>query len=233
VKRFYKDAAAALQDGAFVVTLDGRPVRTPGRRPLRLPSRRMGEAIAAEWRDQGEEIAPATMPLTRLANSAVDRTAPLRAQVIEQVAAYAETDLLCYRAEGPAELVARQADEWQPVLDWLAEAHRARLAVTAGIAPVAQEQAALLAVFTAVAAFGDFRLTGLHAATAVSGSVALGLALAAGRIDAAQAWRAAHLDELFQAERWGGDAEAERRREALREEIAAAARFMALAEADG
>lgn len=221
------------RNGAFVVTLDGRPVRTPGRRPLHLPHRPMGEAVAAEWRDQGEEIAPATMPLTRLANTAVDRTAPLRAQVIEQVASYAETDLLCYRAEEPAELVARQAAEWQPVLDWLAEAHRARLAVTAGVAPVAQERAALLAVFTAVAAFDDFRLTGLHAATAAAGSVALGLALAAGRIDAEQAWRAAHLDELFQAERWGGDTEAERRRDALREEIAAAARFMTLAEEDG
>jgi len=233
VKRFYKEVAAVRGDSGFAVNLDGRPVRTPGRRPLRLPSRPMADAVAAEWRNQGEEIAPATMPLTRLANTAVDRTAPHRAQVIEQVAAYAESDLLCYRAEQPAELVERQAAVWQPVLDWLGAAHGATLAVTAGIAPMPQPRGALLAVFTTVAGFDDFRLTGLHAATAASGSVCLGLALAAGRIGAEEAWRAAHLDELYQMERWGADAEAERRRAALLDEIAAAARFMALAGADG
>lgn len=233
MKRFYAEAAAAPEAGAFTVTLDGRPVRTPGKQALRLPTRPLGEAVAAEWRAQGEAIAPATMPLTRLANSALDRTAPNRAQVIEQVAAYAGADLLCYRAESPEALVARQAATWQPVLDWLARNHRAPLRVTAGIAPVEQDRDALLAIYTTVAAFDDFRLTGLHAATAGCGSVALALALAAGRIDADDAWRAAHLDELFQAERWGGDREAEERREALHVEIAAAARFMALAESDG
>jgi chaperone required for assembly of F1-ATPase len=233
VKRFYAAVTAEPGDGDFLVALDGKPVRTPGKRPLRLPTGPMGEAIAAEWRDQGDEIAPQSMPLTRLANSALDRTAPRREQVIEQVAVYAGADLLCYRAEGPAELVERQAAEWQPVLGWLSETHGALLSVTTGIAPVVQQQDALLAILGAVAGFADFRLTGLHAATAAMGSVALGLALAAGRIDAEEAWRAAHLDELYQAGRWGGDEEAESRREALRDDIAAAARFMALSRDDG
>ncbi len=233
MKRFYSEATAEPDVGGFNVALDGKPVRTPGKRPLRLPTRPMGEAIAAEWRNQGDEIAPASMPFTRLANSAVDRTAPHRAQVIEQVAAYAGADLLCYRAEGPAALVERQSAEWQPVLDWLTEVHGATLSVTTGIAPVAQQQDALLAVHTTVAGFDDFRLTGLHAATAPTGSVALALALAAGRIDAEEAWRTAHLDERFQLGRWGGDQEAERRLDSLRGEIAAAARFMALSQGDG
>ncbi len=233
MKRFYKEAAAEPGDGAFVVALDGKSVRTPGKQPLRVPTRRMADAIAAEWRDQGDEIVPVSMPLTRLANSALDSTAPNRAQVIDQVSAYGGADLLCYRAEEPADLIERQSAEWQPVLDWLGAAHGATLTVTSGILPVAQPPAALAAIVTVVAAFDDFRLTGLHAATAAAGSVALGLALATGRIDADAAWRAAHLDELYQEGRWGGDAEAASRREALRGEIAAAARFMVIAQDDG
>lgn len=233
MKRFYKEAAAEPGDGVFVVALDGKSVRTPGKQPLRVPTRQMGDAIAAEWRDQGDEIVPVSMPLNRLANSALDSTVPNRAQVIEQVVTYGGADLLCYRAEGPADLIERQSAEWQPVLDWLGTTHGATLTVTSGIVPVAQRPDALLAVFTAVAAFDDFRLTGLHAATAAAGSVALGLALAAGRIDADAAWRAAHLDEFYQESRWGGDAEAASRREALRGDIAAAARFMALTQGDG
>jgi len=233
MRRFYAEAAAVPGEGGYVVTLDGREVRTPGRRVLRLPTRPMGEAIAAEWREQGEEIEPAGMGLTRLANSALDRTGPNRTLVIGQVAEYGGADLLCYRADAPGELVARQDAAWQPLLDWLAEAHGARLRVTTGVTPIEQARDALLAVFTAVAAFDDFRLTGLHAATASCGSVALGLALAARRIDAEEAWRVAHLDEIFQAGRWGTDSEAEARRCALLEEIATAGRFMALAADNG
>lgn len=233
MKRFYAEASAEARDGGFIVALDGKAVRTPGKRALRLPTPLLGEAIATEWRDQGDEIAPASMPLTRLANSALDRTAPHRAQVIEQVAAYAGADLLCYRAAGPSVLVERQSGAWQPVLDWLCEVHGAALSVTTGIVPVTQEADALSAVFTVVAGFGDFRLTGLHAATAATGSVALGLALAAGRIGAEETWCTAHLDDLYQAENWGGDEEAERRLDAVRDEIAAAARFLVLCEGDG
>ncbi|MEE8333315.1 MAG: ATP12 family protein [Alphaproteobacteria bacterium] len=234
MKRFYKEVTAEPGEGdVFFVALDGKSVRTPGRQPLRVPTRQMGEAIAVEWREQGDEIEPVLMPLTRLANSTVDRTAPNRAQVIEQVAAFGGADLLCYRAEGPADLVDRQSTEWQPVLDWLGTTHGATLNVTSGISPMAQSNDALLAIFTAVAAFDDFRLTGLHAVTAAAGSVALGLALAAGRIDAEQAWRAAHLDDLYQADRWGADADAESRREALRDEITAAAKFIVLTQSDG
>lgn len=212
-----------------MVALDGRPVKTPARRTLTLPDEAFASALAAEWNAQGEEVDPPSMRLTRLANTALDRTASLRQQVIDEVAGYAQSDLLCYRADAPAELVALQEQRWQPILDWLAEVHGAPLAVTADIAPLEQEQAALLAVYTTVARHDDFALTGLHTATNLCGSVALGLALACGRIDADEAWACSLLDEHFQAERWGVDAEAKRRWEALRDEIAAAADFLELA----
>jgi chaperone required for assembly of F1-ATPase len=228
MKRFYEKAGLVAREDGFSVVLDGRPVRTPAKQALRLPGEALAKAVAAEWLAQGAELDPSTMPMTRLSNTALDRTAAMREAVIEQIAAFGRSDLLCYRATDPDELVRRQDDAWQPLLDWLEERFAARLAVTAGVAPVEQDEGALLALYSAVAGYDDFTLTGLHAATVAGGSVVLGLALAEGRIDPATAFECSQLDELFQAERWGEDSEAAVRRSALRQEIDEAARFIAL-----
>jgi chaperone required for assembly of F1-ATPase len=228
VRRFYRAAGVSSENGVFQVTLDGRPARTPAKRALALPARAAAEAVAAEWSSQNEEFEPAALRLTRLANTAIDRVAENRERVIEEVSRFATTDLVCYRAEEPMELVRRQDEAWQPLLDWVAVRYGARLAITSGIVPARQPREALEALSRAVAVYDDFALTALHAATAAAGSLVIGLALAEGRIDAAEAFAVALLDEHFQAEKWGVDAEAEERRNALKADIEAAWRFIAL-----
>ena len=225
MKRVYQDVAVVAGEGGFGVTLDGRPVRTPGRKPLGVASRALAEAIAAEWRAQGDKVEPATMPLTRLASTALDLVPERRPAIVGEVAGYAATDLVCYRAEAPAALVARQHAAWQPLLDWAAERFGAALAVTAGVLPQAQPGAALDALRRAVEAQDDLSLVALRAATAAAGSLVIALALLEGRIDAAEAFDISQLDETFQIERWGEDAEATRRRAALRDDLAQAAAF--------
>lgn len=232
MKRFYRTVAVGSVADGFTITLDGKPIRTPRKLAFAVSSRALAEAVAREWDEQGETLAPAAMRLGRLANTAIDLVAGQREQVIRQVAAYAETDLLCYRAVEPPELVARQAAIWDPLLDWLAATHGARLVATAGVTPQRQDERALLAVAAAVAAFDSFSLTALHMATAAAGSVVIGLALAAGRLDAASAAEAALIDDVWQIERWGADTEAVRRVEAARADIAAAAAFLALCRAE-
>lgn len=212
----------------FQIVLDGRPARTPVKRPLALPVRAAAEAVAAEWDAQGEEFEPTALRLTRLANTAIDRVAGNRPAVVAEVSRFGHTDLVCYRAAEPAELVRRQAEAWQPLVDWAETRHGARLAVTAGVVPTAQPAEGLAALTRAVEAYDDFALTALHAATAASGSLVIGLALGEGRIDSETAFAAACLDEQFQAEFWGVDAEAEARRAALKADIETAARFLAL-----
>lgn len=222
MKRFYKRAEAVETGQAYTITLDGRPIRTPGKLTLDLPTRALAEALAGEWTAQGDEIKPETMPLTRLANSAIDRVQGHRAAVIDQIVAYAASDLVCYRAGEPADLVAWQQELWQPLLEWIEGRHGAAFRVTTGVAPLEQPAETLRAVAVAVARLESFPLTALHAATTACGSVVLGLALADGRLDSAAAWKAALLEELYQAERWGIEAEAESRRAAIRAEIDAA-----------
>ena len=212
-------------EGGFGVALDGKPVRTPGRKPLTVASRALAEAIAAEWRGQGDKIEPATMPLTRLASTALDLVPEHRPAIVGEVAGYAETDLVCYRAETPTELVERQHGAWQPLLDWAAERYGAALAVTAGVVPRPQPREALAALRRAVEAQDDQSLVALHAATVAAGSLVIGLALTEGRIDAAAAFDLSQLDETFQIERWGEDSEATRRRAALRDDLGQAALF--------
>jgi chaperone required for assembly of F1-ATPase len=233
VKRRYRTVAVSGDRGRFRVVLDDRALRTPGRRELALPTRALAEAVAEEWRAQESDVVPASMPLTRLANTAVDRIAGRRDEVVAQVVAYAETDLLCYRAGHPAELAARQRRSWQPVLDWLARRFEARLCVTEGVVPVTQEAGALRALVRAVEGYDAFRLAAVSAATHASGSIALALALIEGEIDAAAAVAASQLDEHYQVELWGDDAEAEARRRAIAAEVGAAAAFAALLEAPG
>ena len=228
MKRVYTRVESGPVEGGWGVALDAKPVRTPAKHELRLPSAALAGAIAAEWDAQREDIRPATMPLTRLAATAIDRTAAQRDLVVAETAGYAETDLVCYRADHPPALAARQHAVWQPLVDWAALRYDAALAVTTGIVPTAQPLAALRAFAAIVAAQDDFRLTALHTLTAASGSLVIALALLEGRLDAAAAFAASQLDENFQIEAWGEDAEAAARRQALAADIASAARFVEL-----
>ncbi len=228
MKRFYRAVEVLDENGGFAVALDGKAVNTPGRARLILPTNGLADAVAGEWRSQGEQIEPHSMHLTRLANTALDRVAALRDQVIGEIAAYGATDLLCYRAGEPPELVERQSLSWQPLLDWVAERHGVGLEVTTGILPLTQPAASLARAGPAVAAFGDFALAALQRTVALGGSLVIGLALASGEIDGDTAWGCIDLDDAYQAERWGEDSEAVSRRAGLRAEIMAAADFIDL-----
>jgi chaperone required for assembly of F1-ATPase len=228
VRRIYHKAEPVPAAGGHGVALDGRLVKTPGRRDLVVPSPALAAAIAAEWEAQHGEIRRATMPLTRLAGVTIDRGAAQREAVVRQVADYAGTDLVCYRAARPPTLAARQQAVWQPLLDWAVERYAAPLTVTSGVIPSSQPAASLAAFDTAVAAYEDFPLTALHAATAACGSLVIALALLEGRLDAAEAFTASQLDESFQIEAWGEDKEQAERRTALADDITAAAQLVTL-----
>ena len=232
MKRFYKEAKLVAADGEFAIELDGKPLRTPEKRALMVPTRRLAEAIADEWQGQGVTVKPLSLPLTRLVSTALDRVKPRRAEVIAEIAKYATTDLLCYRADEPRELIERQQQIWEPLLDWAEAQLGASFTVTQGVTPVAQTPATLTAIERAIATHDAMRLVALHLATTACGSVVLGLALLAERISAEEAFAAAQLDETFQIERWGEDDEQAKTRAALNEDIALAARFAALLRAD-
>jgi chaperone required for assembly of F1-ATPase len=228
MKRFYKDVAAVPAGDGYGVTLDGRPIKSPAKAAFTVPSRALAEAVAAEWAAQGGTIVPSSMPLMQLAATAIDKAAPNRAIIIDTIAPYGGSDLLCYRAEAPAALADRQHAVWQPLLDWVMTAHDAPLVVTAGIIHKAQPQASLAALRAVVEAQDDWRMTALHQVTSLTGSLVIGLAALAGRIDAEAAFEAAELDESFQIERWGEDAEAKARRAGVRAELQATIRFLEL-----
>jgi chaperone required for assembly of F1-ATPase len=226
VRRFYQTVEVAPADDGHHLLLDGRPLRTPAKRLLAVPAADLAEALAGEWRAQGEVVQPQAMPLTRLASTAQDLMPALRVAAIEEAVGYAGTDLLCYRAAAPLDLVERQSRVWQPLLDWAASVYGARLAVTTSLLPVAQPDAAIRGLRAAVENLADWPLVGLHAATTALGSLLLGLALARGRLDAGQALAASLLDELYEIERWGRDAETERRHQALRRDVEAVTLFL-------
>ncbi len=230
-KRFYETAGVEERAEGFALVLDGCQVRTPGGAALLLPSRPLAEALADEWRAQEEEIRPQTMPLTKLANTALDLVAGDRAALVDHVLAYAGSDLLCYHAEAPEDLAARQGALWRPLLRWLDETFGARLRTTAGIIHVTQPPQALEALRDAVEGLDAFALTALAAVVDVAGSLVVGLALVEGRLNAAEAFEVSQLDETYQIESWGEDAEAAARRETLRRDLDAAERFLALARA--
>ncbi len=227
-KRFYKEVATEPVAGGHRVLLDGRPVKTPKKRALELPAASLAEAVAAEWRAQGAEVDPAAMPLTRIANTAIDAVADAKAEVAADLVSFAGTDLVCYRAEAPAELARRQATAWDPVLAWAHEVLGVRMAVTEGVTHVAQPGEALDRVKSALDGAGAFELSALHMMTTLTGSALLALAHARGAISADEAWAAAHVDEDYQIELWGRDAEADERRERRRAEFDAASRLIAL-----
>jgi chaperone required for assembly of F1-ATPase len=227
-KRVYAGVAVAQAERGFRVLLDGRPARTPGKAELALPTRALADAVAVEWEAQRERMDPLTMPLTRLANSAIDGVRGREPEVRGDICKYAASDLLCYRAPGPEELVRRQTEAWDPVLAWAREALGARLRTGEGIVPVAQPQAAGAAIEKALGELEAFALTAHHVMTTLTGSALLALAQARGRLSAEQAWAAAHVDEDWQVSQWGWDAEAKARRDRRWVEMQAASRLLEL-----
>lgn len=225
MKRFWTDVAVGPDR---VVALDGRPVRTPGRAPLAVPTDALAAAVADEWRGVVETVDPRLMPLTGLANAAIDRVAPDREAFAAGLARYGESDLLCYRADAPAELVARQSASWDPPLAWARRRYDVHLAVATGVIHVPQPPATAARLGEATAALDAWALAGLAPVVTITGSLVLALALVEGAADAETVWAAADLEEAWQAERWGEDALATQAREARRREFDAAVRFMGL-----
>ena len=225
MKRLYAGVKTVQTPHGFAIALDDRPVKTPGRWPLVLPTRVLAEGIAEEWREQGTSVRPDTMPLMQLAATVLDHLAVHRAEMEKTVLRFAETDLVCYRADAPAELVRLQRVHWEPLLAWLAEDHGIRLAVTVGIAPISQPPEAIAALGAVLHAMDDWRLGAFQAATATCGSFVIGLALIEGRIDADQAFAASEVDESYEIGRWGEDSEAASRRAIVAADLAAARRF--------
>ena len=206
-KRFYETACAAAAADGHGIALDGTPVLTPAGRPLAVPGAALADALAEEWAAQGETIDRETMVLTRLVCTALDLVPDRRAEIVAEVGSYAETDLVCYRTADPPALARRQAAAWQPLVTWAAERYGARLAVTTALTPVAQAPEAVQALHAAVAAEDDIALAGLSMATRAFGSLVIALGLREGRLDADAAAGAALVDERYQIERWGEDAE--------------------------
>ncbi|SNX68512.1 chaperone required for assembly of F1-ATPase [Cereibacter ovatus] len=227
-KRFWQQAVVVPEGAGFRVTLDGRPVRTPAKTPLILPSRPLAEAIAAEWQAQDGTVRPETMPFTRSANSALDKVAVQFDEVAEMLAAYGETDLLCYRAAAPAALTQRQADAWDPLLDWAARALSAPLHATVGVIPQAQPGESLSRLAARVHALSPFQLAAFHDLVAISGSLVIALAVIDGRLTAEDGWAVSRVDESWQSEQWGEDDEAAEVEACRREAFLHAARFFAL-----
>ena len=234
-KRFYRRAEAAPVAEGFAVLLDGKPVRTPARSELVLPTPALAQAIAAEWDAQGELIDPNAMPLTRLANSAIDGVAPRMAEVEADAVKYAGSDLICYRAEGPDSLVRAQSEAWDPLLQFAKEKCGARLILCEGVTFHPQSPEALAAVAARARAHvgadagAPFRLAALHAITTLAGSCIIALAVAMREIDAETGFAAAYVDEDYQMRVWGADAEAMARRARRLDETRAAASLSALA----
>lgn len=227
-KRFWTSANVDAVEGGFAVRLDGRGVKTPAKTPLVVPTHAMAQAIAAEWDAQQGLVRPETMPMTRMANSALDKVGPLHAQVVDEVSGFGGSDLLCYRAHGPEALVQRQAAAWDPLLEWSATALSAPLRQTAGVIHVAQDRSSLARLRARVASQDAFRLVALHDLVAITGSLVLGLAVAEGRLDVAEAWGLARVDEDWQAEQWGIDDEAAEHAALRRAALVDAARFYGL-----
>jgi chaperone required for assembly of F1-ATPase len=227
MKRFYT-AATVTGDGPFGVALDGRPLRTPARVPLAVPTRSLAEAIAGEWQAQREKIDPRSLPLSGFANGAIDRVAADHAGFAKRLATYAESELIAYRADGPASLLAAQATAWDPWVEWLARRYDVGLTITTGIMHVAQPPATLIRLHTAFAAFTPFQLAPLDPIVTITGSAVLALAVAEGEIEAQAAYDIAHVDALWQEQQWGRDPLAEKAEAERRADLDAAIRCLQL-----
>ena len=227
-RRFYKTATSTPVEGGWGVLLDGKALRSPAKRPFVLPTEALAKAIADEWQAQGEKINPSSMPLMQFAATAIDRLADDRTALVEEIAGYGHSDLICYRSEEPPSLAQRQEEAWQPLVAWTAERYDVALNVTTGIVAVEQPTHALATFRRVLEACDLLALTVIAAATGSAGSLVIALALMEGRLSPDEAADAALLDELFQAEKWGSDPEAERRLAAIRADLHAAKRFHTL-----
>lgn len=226
-KRFYETVSVEERPEGFVVLLDGKPVRTPGKAVLAVPTRAAAVLVAAEFDAQSERIDPVSLPVTRLVNTAIDGVATDTQAVIEDILRYASSDLLCYRADGPVALVARQAEAWDPLIDW-ARAHLgARFVLAEGIVHVTQPREAIGAIGIHLSGRNEpLRLAALHLMTTLTGSALLALAVEAGELSPESAWAAAHVDETWNAEQWGEDHEAAARNAARQRDFLAATRLL-------
>ncbi|WP_321390003.1 ATP12 family chaperone protein [Emcibacter sp.] len=228
MKRFYKNVDLGEQDGGYVILLDGRAVKTPERRLVMAPNQDLADSLAQEWRDQGEDVLPRTMPMNKYLCTAIDRVATQRESLIEELVGYGGSDQICYRAEHPADLVSRQQEVWDPIVKWMGKEMGIFLKTTSGIIHVEQERAEMDKLRRLLAVLNEFEIAALHNMTTLTGSVSIGMALLHDRIDLDRAWAASQLDEEYQIEQWGQDKEAEERRANMREELGHAARFLSL-----
>ncbi len=206
-KRFWKEASVVAVGDGFTVHLDGRKLRTPVKSELIVPTRVMAEAIASEWDAQLEKVDPLTMPVTRSANAAIDKVAPMHAEVSALVAAYGGTDLLCYRAESPIELIERQNRAWNPLLEWAADTLSAPLKTGIGIVHVEQDAEVLASLAKRVAEMGAFQLAAFHDLVGMSGSLIIGFATTYKLLPVSDLWRCSRIDEDWQIDKWGEDDE--------------------------
>ena len=209
-KRFWTEARIAETEGGFTVTLDGRSLKTPAKSALILPTLALAEMIAAEWRAQGDVVAPDTMPVTRAANSAIDKVRGQKTEVTGIITAYGDSDLVCYRAESPEALVAREAAAWDPLIDWCAHRYTVRPVIRTGVIHGPQPKALLTNLESDVARLSSFELTAFHDLVAMSGSLIIALALLDRFAPPEALWEASRVDEDYQIEQWGADEEAEK-----------------------
>ncbi len=228
LKRYYDEVAVIPVENGFALHLDGKPLRTPEQNSLLLPNASLGEALAKEWRVLGEYIVPQTMPATKLAFTAMDRVSPNREAVIEQISAFANSEVVCYRAAEPSDLVKRQMESWDPILEWAESALGASIRTGKGIDPIAQDDNTLCALTAAFSGKSNFHLAALYSLAANSHSLIIALAVAIDDMDADEAFRSANCDELYQSEKWGHDPEAQARLQVRAEEFGAAAVFLKL-----
>lgn len=227
VRRFYVAATAGEDTNAYIVRLDQRTLKTPAGKPLHMPSRAIAEEVAAEWDAQGEIIAPSTMPLTRFAFAAIDLMPEKREEIARDLAKYIETDLVSHRADAPPPLAARQAETWDPIVDWVERRFGFRLPVVIGILPAEIPPERRTAIEAEIAKLDDFAALALAQAITLAGSAAIGFAFLEGELDGEAAFHAAALDNLWSLENWGEDAEARARLDHQRAEFAALQRFVA------
>lgn len=227
-KRFWKQAEVNEGGGGFSVSLDGRALKTPAKTAFWVPTRALAEAVAAEWQAQEGKVNPETMPFTRTANSALDKVTPQFAAVADMLAAYGGSDLLCYRAEAPQELIVRQQAGWDPLLAWAKAEFRAELTVTQGIMPIEQPKHSLVPMTEAVHALSPFQLAAFHDLVAITGSLVLGFAIARGQVAPETGFDLSRIDETWQIDLWGEDEEAAESEAIKRESVLQAARFFAL-----
>lgn len=228
MKRFWKAVSTSSIEGGWGIALDGRPLKTPARVPLAAPTQALAEAIAEEWASRGEDFQPHEMPFTGLTNAAIDRVAPDPGAFATTLAAYGEADVTCYRAAEPAELVARQSAEWDPLLDWARARYDVHFELVTGIMHQDQPRATIERLGAAVHALDPFQLAALSPLVTISGSLLAGLAVVHNEQDAQTMFAVTHLDELWQAEQWGEDELATDTREAHERDFLAAARFVRL-----